>query len=463
MKARALRLTFLLFLPLAVGVSGCASYYTKRIEFNSRFVQGEYHQALRQLEKLEKKSRGKDQLLYYLDRGVVHHLLGQIDSSDYFFEKAYQFTDVNRQNAGQVVLSYVTNPLARTYMGEDHEVLLIPYYKALNALMAERYEDALVECRRMDVRLGLLSARYKREVRYQREPFIHLMIGISYEAMGDQNNAFIAYRNAYELYIDLGPTLGVGVPAGLREDLLRTSYRSGLQQEYETYVEAFGQFYSEPEGYGDVVVLWHNGLGPYKEETSFTFVAAEGGGYINFTDPDDNLDYVYAIPVDETEQKALSNLSVLRVAFPSYKVRKPRYHSAYLQVEGQQVAVDRAMNVTEVAQLSLRQRMVEEIGQVLLRLAIKKGLEALAEEENEGLGLIVGLINAATEQADTRNWATLPGEIGYVRATLPVGEHDLQLHCLSPDGRELTLPVHALIEDGGVQVVVLHSPQLGVR
>ena len=63
---------------------------------------------------------------------------------------------------------------------------------------------------------------------------------------------------------------------------------------------------------------------------------------------------------------------------------------------------------------------------------IKKAVEKEVRKENETLGFLVGALNFASEQADTRNWQTLPHSIFYTRIPLAKGENKLRLHT---DGR----------------------------
>ncbi len=75
------------------------------------------------------------------------------------------------------------------------------YYKALNYINLGRYDEALVECRRINIKLNQLNDKYKdKKNKYSGDAFAHLLMGIIYDASKDYNNAFIAYRNALEVY-----------------------------------------------------------------------------------------------------------------------------------------------------------------------------------------------------------------------------------------------------------------------
>lgn len=71
--------------------------------------------------------------------------------------------------------------------------------------------------------------------------------------------------------------------------------------------------------------------------------------------------------------------------------------------------------------------MLREMGNNLLRLATKQVMEQATRRENENLGALVGIVNAMTEKADTRNWQSLPYALHYTRVPLPAGEQKLML------------------------------------
>jgi hypothetical protein len=62
-----------------------------------------------------------------------------------------------------------------------------------------------------------------------------MLQGMIYEKNGEWNDAFIAYRNAAELYINTneGHFYGTTFPGQLKNDLLRTAYRNDFREELE--------------------------------------------------------------------------------------------------------------------------------------------------------------------------------------------------------------------------------------
>ncbi|MFR4037666.1 MAG: hypothetical protein ACLTZT_07645 [Butyricimonas faecalis] len=153
------------------------------------------------LDKDKKQATGKNRILYYLNKGYVEFMLGNPTHSNQYFETAENLIDEYHSNVGAEAAALITNPEARPYRPEDFEVIMINFYKALNYIDLNDMEGALVEVRKINIKLNRLNDKYPdNKNRYQRDAFAHLLMGLIYDATGDYNNAFIAYRNAYEVY-----------------------------------------------------------------------------------------------------------------------------------------------------------------------------------------------------------------------------------------------------------------------
>ena len=71
------------------------------------------------------------------------------------------------------------------------------------------------------------------------------------------------------------------------------------------------------------------------------------------------------------------------------------------------------------------------MGAALLRFAVKKAAEFALKEKNKDAGFVLGLANAISEQADTRNWQTLPNNISYARIPLEPGKNEILFNAQS--------------------------------
>ena len=429
----------LFFVFLAHFFCGCATYYEKSISFQEPYIRGNFDQANKALDKNKRAKTGKDRLLYFFQKGVVLQMLNKYEESNEYFEQAYIFGEDYRKNYSQKVASYLINPQVETYPGEDFELVLIHYYKALNFLFLEKYEEALVECRRMDNRLNQLNDRYeKHKNKYKRDAFIHNFMGIIYEASNDVNNAFIAYRNAYEIYQkDYSTNFGVQAPKQLKLDLLRTASLNGFTDELRQYEKQFNITYqAETEKKGSLVFFWHNGLGPVKDEWSVNFFIVKGlAGNVTFVNEELGLSFPFPLPKNE-KSNGLGDLKIIRAAFPKYLERKPYYRSADLQVGNKNYPLEIGENINEIAFKTLEDRMIREFSNTLIRLAFKQLVEYEARQRNQGLGTLLSVVNAISEKSDTRNWQSLPYSISYARIPLEKGDNKLKFTGHSPQGSQ---------------------------
>jgi len=419
----------------------------------------------------KKSASGKARFLYFTNRGVANSFLGEYELSNDFLEKAYIFVEDYQRNYLNEAVSFLSNPNFVVYPGEDHEKLLIHYYKALNFLKINDRESALVECRRMDIKLQQLSDKYKSDKKYKRDAFIHTLMGIIYDADHDYNNAFIAYRNALNIYReDYNDLFGMRPPRQLKKDLLRTAYMTGFYDELAHYEKDFNMKYLPgKQKTGDLVFFWNNGMGPVKSEWGITFTIVKGeAGFVHFRNDEHGFSFPFFLPDDDDDDDKdkrtdlVEDLRIVRVVFPKYVERPPLFTDAFLQVKGKNYKLHFAENVNDIAFKTLQERMLEEFGRALLRFSLKKLAEKQARDQNEGLGALVGIFNAATEKADTRNWQTIPHSIYYARIPLPEGNQQVSFHTQSKLGKELNQK-HQLsfnVKPGGTIFHTFHSLEI---
>lgn len=417
----------LLFTAMIMFASSCATYYQQHYDFNSEFEKGDLTGALEVLQRKESLANSKSKFLYFVNNGLLLSIMGKYEASNEYFEKAFLFGEDYKINYFHEAAGYFTNPTMSVYRGEDHEHLMLLYFKAINYLKMNKHEEALVECRRVNIRLQQLSDKYHSERKYQRDAFIHNLMGIIYQSAGDLNNAFIAYRNALEIYeSDYRDLFSVAVPLQLKKDLLNAAWWMGFTDEFKAYQDRFDMHDFLPEKpEAELVFFWHNGLSPVKSEWNINFVLDHRtDNMVVFTN--DQLGITFPFHVDESKERSdLRRLEFFRVAFPRYEERPEYYRHASLAVDSVTIPLELSQDISRIAFHSLRERMVLEFSKGLLRAALKKATELSIKKEDESLAALIGVVNALTEKADTRNWQTLPHSVYYARVPLRAGQNDL--------------------------------------
>ncbi|MCT4625252.1 MAG: hypothetical protein N4A46_16635 [Schleiferiaceae bacterium] len=419
---------FLIFLSSTVLFSCTApSFYEKSYDFNKNIATGHFDEAEKMLEdNKDKLEDSKIRFLYFVNGGLVEHLKGNFELSNEFFEKADLFVEDERKNGLEQGAAFLLNPNISTYYGEDHEILMINYYKALNYYMMNDHDDALVEVRRLNLRLQSLSEKYSDSAKYKEDAFMHALMGMIYESNNDHNNAFIAYRNAYKIYeSDYQEMFEMGAPLQLKKDLIRSAYRAGMNEERRFYEKKFNESYDpKTEGNTSVLLLWNNGMGPVKEEWGINFaIVYTGGGWVNFVSKEYGLSFPFY--VGDTD---LYGLTWIKVVFPRYVTRNMLFDRAEVKIGENTYPLELAEDLDAISFKVLNERMLAEFAKSLLRVALKQVAAYKVGDNNDSpaLGATLSFLASATESADTRNWQTLPHSIYYKRVPVEPGKTTME-------------------------------------
>ena len=400
------------------------------------------------VQQAEKEYGDKSRVLYGMDRGMTLQLAGDYQQSNAVLEQAEDEVDrLYTRKIRTETLAFMTSDTALPYEGDPYEQVMINVLKALNYAVLGQWQDALVEVRRIDHRLNVLSDRTKEKNAYRDDGFARYLSGILYESTGDVNNAFIAYRNAYEIFDGSRSWSHTGVPSQLRTDLLRTAEAMHLTQEFTEYQRLFPETRWESsqtlQQLAHVVVISYNGRAPHKED--------------QFLDLPISLDALQLVLLNRGFSQASGhsnrpvdtvlyglNGRVVRVALPQLirqKTQVPLDTVNLVSDNGSRATMNTELvqNVTALADKALSERMAGITVKALARAATKFALaegatrgaqQAAGKDAAPWVGLLVGMVTkglaVASEEADKRSWQTLPDEIHLARAWVPPGHYQVQ-------------------------------------
>lgn len=422
--------------PALLLFASCSQISLKQDEINAALYRGDINAAYNILNTDEKKwERNRNALLYYWNKGNLAFLLGKHQESSEIFKKGDYFLEDIYKNYANEAAALFTNDKIKQYTGEDHERILFHYYQIINFMQLGNTENALVQARRLQLELQRLEDRSKKRVTnkntYWRDAFAYVLIGLVYESAGQEELAFVAYKRAYFAYKeDYAPNYGVNMPDQFKHDLLRLSYRLGHEADLAYFEKDLGVKYDlkgNHEG-GNTVIFWNAGLAPRKYELSLSFMILPGNapGYVIFS----NNEYGFYIPVfvgvDHTQNgSAFSQLKFIRGALPKYANRGSLYTHAFLRYGNDDTPFETLQNISAIAEKELNDRYLEEVGKVLLRVALKKASEIELRKNQPEAGAALGIMNFITERADTRSWESMPHQISYVRQNLKPGKQQI--------------------------------------
>ncbi len=123
---------------LAVLVFSCAStqYVDEQQSLRNSTINGEYQKSLTNLEKNKSFKKDNSRLLYFLEKGLILHLIGDYEQSAKNLEKAKEIHQaLYTESISKKFETLLINDASDNYSGETYERSMIHYYLALNYLL----------------------------------------------------------------------------------------------------------------------------------------------------------------------------------------------------------------------------------------------------------------------------------------------------------------------------------------
>jgi hypothetical protein len=186
---------FVIILPLLALLISCAGGSALRFERLAGATADEgYLSAINDIQKNRKKLYSKtNQLLYYMDIGMLYHYAARYDSSNVYLLKAVDIVnDLFTRSMTNEAASLMVNDNVRPYRGRPYELVLLHQIIALNFLAQGNTEDALVETRQTQLVMNELERKDKRGNKYSTDGMFHYISSISYDAAGQSDDAMIS-------------------------------------------------------------------------------------------------------------------------------------------------------------------------------------------------------------------------------------------------------------------------------
>ena len=205
----------LFWLALLLTLQACATSTSLQVA-REQFRHGSTADALQTLSEASVSRR--DQLLLYLDRGMVAQAAGQYTDSVVAFERAITLIDeLDYVSVRDQTSALITNDWATRYSGEYSERLWIHTFQMINFLLLGLPEGAAVEARRA-------AALFEEQGDLlDQDQFTRSLIGLSFESAGQTDSAQVEYRRLAEDFDDPVPSI-----TGTRESELIVFVASGF-------------------------------------------------------------------------------------------------------------------------------------------------------------------------------------------------------------------------------------------
>ena len=385
----------------------------------------------------EKRTQGRDQVLFALEMGRTAQLEGNFAESRAAFEKASAATQaqdekavVSASGAASQGAAVLVNDKAIPYRAPPYERTLLHHYQALNYLATNDLVGASVEVRRANREQEEARARHEQEIarakaadpkapEETRDPQLgkvyagldelagdvkysfqnaatFYLSAVVWEMLGERNDAYIDYKKALEIHPE-NPYL--------QQDVIRLGKRLGMREDVEDFLKRFPAAAQTPAD-GDgvlqdkarLVVFYEEGLAPQKTEMSVAYPLSSA-----------------------------NSLGV--IALPSYAAVPPPPVPVGVSASGR--LLGHTAPICQVSALAAR-ALGEQMPGILTRQvarAVAKGVATKVAHDQGGefAELVATLYNVFSEQADLRSWLTLPAHIQVLSAWVEPGTRAVSL------------------------------------
>ncbi len=439
---------------LFMGCSGPMSHYAG---VERSLSAGQSAQAIQIMEAAKDEYGSKSRLLFLMDHGMVLHLAGRYTESNVVLEEAHLLIeDLYTKRLRDEASALLVNEARQPYEGAPHEHVMVNVVKGLNYALLQQWSEALVEARRIDHRLNVLSDKVEEKSTYHEDPFARYLVGLLYDIAGDINNAYVGYRKAEQVYEDGQAWIRVPLPNVLKSDLIRTANGLGLHEDVERYQEKYPEVAAQPvlgkyHNLSQIVVIAYHGQGPKKEDL--------------FIDVPVSLDALRLVALTKPGFRRSGRAArgseaflygvhgrIARIALPRFTIPKKSSTFDIVQFRNEKTTVNTQTQLLYDVQAVAEKTLADEYDSLVLRAVARTAMKMAAAEgiglgaraasgknNRDWIGPLVGgiarIFALATEEADIRTWRTLPGEIQLTRLWVEPGEYSVTIQSMDLQGR----------------------------
>jgi hypothetical protein len=290
--------------------------------------------------------------------------------------------------------------------------------------------NAQVAARRINSKLAQIIDTYGTGAKasYNDDAFARYLAGMIHEARNDFDNAIVEYGNSISTYKNAYQEFSNGkIPDGLQQAYYRLLVARRRSDKIPAFVKSNptlaaavdAQIEKENKnGVAQIVVIHESGqISPKISLSSFTQIGSQ----------------------------------LVRLSFPAIRHQRERLYGAtgIELAEGKFISASIGSDLDAIGAQSLEDRKARIIAKGLTRAMIKgQVVEQTRQNFGEGAGLLMNIITAATETADTRSWSLLPKRLFVTRAWVRPGTHRMNI---KTQGRET--PVEITLRPGELKLI----------
>lgn len=369
-------------------LAGCATYTDQTASIRNQVLHGQTTEAIAALEKSSVASRKRDEVLFRMERGMLHYLSGNYEKANKDWERSYyRSEELYTTSISNTAASLAVSEDLTDYPGEEHERVFVPIFSALSYFALGNLNAALVEIRRAYNLISKLKLDTD-EQSSRIDGFPFLISGLLYESNKNWDSAIIEYRKALKHYQTKFNERNSGITKLTADSLWRIAEFRGrneiIKQLSESGFTKPADSLVKRNSQGEVIVLIESGQSPIKIPRDYPIQHDEG---------------------------------VINISFPAYQaITRTNPTTRVTCNESDCEVATIATDIGVLAEKALEQRRLRDLTKMAARILLKEGSRRAARKQFGELGgFAVMVANAVTERADTRSWTLLPENIQIAR------------------------------------------------
>ena len=394
-----------------------------------------------------KKAYGpKNEILFYFDLGFTNHLAKNYKESNASFEEAKKIYDANyTKSISAGAFSLFSNDNVIPYYGSPYEIAYVNVFCALNYILQNQPNEAVVEARQVDNLFKKRVTDGKGKAFFSDDPFIRYFMGIVYENAGYYNDAVISYKAALKNYNSKDNVYSLSAPQDLINSLYNLYKKLGFSQEATELKQKYKITKpSNQESYGELIVVNYNGLSPKKIDDVIEMSFYRAWPYFAS----------YKVATSEQAQAEKVRAAVragfsddyIKISFPTYLRYKNKISSFAVEQVNSNAAKYSSYEVSDIGSLMIAalqrenaaihsKTIARAVGRYVIAKVVTNQIRKQGSRQSHDFSIlanaILNITNSLLEKADKRSWRTLPEEINMCRISLPEGTHTLNIKYLN--------------------------------
>ena len=367
-------------LLLIFGLAGCAVHALAT--YYDRLRDGDLAAAEEKLGDIPE--RRKNEVLIKMHYALLRQLEQRyVDSNGLLEDVKRQSEELAPLSLSESAAALAINDAVQSYSGSIFERVMVYCSKYMNYVALRQFNEARIEMRQAE----LMLREWRREL--SAFPYLPFLVALAYEALGQEDNALVAYRRSLEAY-------GDQIPLVVKQSYIDLLYRAGRRRELAEQEERLG-LNANPAP-ASLIVFGTSGLVSRREAFSVYHIHPETG-------------------------------QSFFVSLPTYGSRPYQPSPPSVQIDAAPVDFELLLDLEQEMRAALAEDMPILILRALTRALIKQQAQrAVDQQDNSLLSLGFLVARVATAVADTRSWDSLPGALYIARVPLAPGDYQTRTH-----------------------------------